>query len=65
MQFSGLTFVVAALAGLAAAVPAPSVNGKLICGEIKGDYFGCPFGQICALAPGADSKSATGICKAR
>ncbi|PTB65042.1 hypothetical protein BBK36DRAFT_1169823 [Trichoderma citrinoviride] len=64
MQFSGLTFIVAALAGLAAAAPAPTVDGKLVCGETKGTVIGCPFGQICLLAPGADKKSAMGICQA-
>lgn len=65
MKFTGLTFVVAALAGLAAAAPAPTVNGKLVCGETKGNVFGCPFGQICVLAPGADTKSAMGLCQTR
>ncbi|EGR50104.1 uncharacterized protein TRIREDRAFT_105311 [Trichoderma reesei QM6a] len=66
MQFNSLTFIVAALAGLAAAAPAPapSVDGKLICGETKGTVIGCPFGQICLLAPGADKKSALGVCQA-
>lgn len=66
MQFTSLTFLVAALAGLAAAAPAPAptVDGKLVCGETKGTVIGCPFGQICLLAPGADSKSAMGICQA-
>ncbi|KAL7935870.1 hypothetical protein V8C35DRAFT_298446 [Trichoderma chlorosporum] len=65
MKFTGLTFAVAALAGLATAAPAPTVNGKLACGEIKGAIFGCPFGQICVLAPGAASDSVTGICAPR
>ncbi|KAL7788359.1 hypothetical protein V8C37DRAFT_404405 [Trichoderma ceciliae] len=63
MKFTGLTFVVAALAGLAAAAPAPTVNGKLECGSSNGDNLVCPFGQICVLAPGSDTKSPMGICK--
>ncbi|RFU75299.1 hypothetical protein TARUN_6936 [Trichoderma arundinaceum] len=66
MKFTGLTFAVAALAGLAAAAPAPTVDGKLVCGVLKGDIStGCPFGQICVLASGSDSKAATGVCKSR
>ncbi|KAL6895257.1 hypothetical protein HDV57DRAFT_478962 [Trichoderma longibrachiatum] len=67
MQFNSLTLIVAALAGLAAAAPAPAptVDGKLICGEAKGSVISCPFGQICLLAPGADKKSAMGICQSR
>ncbi|KAH0499738.1 hypothetical protein TgHK011_006913 [Trichoderma gracile] len=42
MQFNSLTFIVAALAGLAAAAPAPSVGGKLVCGETKGNVIGLP-----------------------
>ncbi|KAK1254053.1 hypothetical protein MKX08_008048 [Trichoderma sp. CBMAI-0020] len=61
MKFTGLTVVVAALAGLAAASPAPLVNGKLVCGTMKDSIVTCPFGQICLLAPGADEKSATGV----
>ncbi|KAM0471050.1 hypothetical protein ACHAPE_004431 [Trichoderma viride] len=65
MQFTSLTVIVAALAGLAAASPAPLVNGKLVCGTMKDSIVTCPFGQICLLAPGADEKSATGVCQTR
>ncbi|KAL7920688.1 hypothetical protein ACQKWADRAFT_297642 [Trichoderma austrokoningii] len=65
MKFTGLTVVVAALAGLAAASPAPLVNGKLVCGAMKDGLVTCPFGQVCLLAPGADEKSATGLCQSR
>ncbi|KAM0249148.1 hypothetical protein ACHAQJ_009187 [Trichoderma viride] len=65
MKFSGLTFAVAALAGLAAAAPAPTVDGKLVCGLSKGNIFNCPFGQNCVLAPGSDAKSAMGVCQSR
>ncbi|GFP58702.1 hypothetical protein TASIC1_0011006900 [Trichoderma asperellum] len=46
MKFTGLTVVVAALAGLAAASPAPLVNGKLVCGSMKDTIVTCPFGQV-------------------
>ena len=62
MKFTGLTFVIAAMVGLAAAAPAPTVNGKQLCGEIKGAILGCPFPQRCTLAPGADPKAISGIC---
>lgn len=65
MKFTGLTVVVAAFAGLAAASPAPLVNGKLVCGLVQGSTVTCPFGQVCLLAPGANEKSATGVCNLR
>ncbi|UKZ53017.1 hypothetical protein TrVGV298_006804 [Trichoderma virens] len=63
MKFTGLTFVVAALAGLAAAAPSPIVNGKQACGAMTKGFASCPFGEICVLASGADSDSATGFCQ--
>ncbi|KAH6603689.1 hypothetical protein Trco_008464 [Trichoderma cornu-damae] len=65
MKFTGLTLTVAVLAGLAAAAPAPVVDGQKVCSSLKGDNFNCPFGQICVLATDADGKSTTGICQSR
>lgn len=59
MKFS---FAIVALAGLAAASPAPIVDGKRVCGMTKGNFLSCPFGTTCVLTDAA-TKAATGFCQ--